>query len=81
MADGNGDGLGRTGVHAFVKDPIACCAGNSPAIAPRGDYEIDQRNDGVCLCSCATNNSFVLTFDAYLQHLNEGRIALALRHG
>ncbi len=65
------------GVHAFVKDPIPCCAETGPAVAPRGDYDIDQGTDGVGLCNCATKNRFTLTFDAYLQHLSEGRIALA----
>lgn len=65
------------GVHAFVKDPIRCCAETGPALAPRGEYDIDSRADGVGLCNCATQNRFTLTFDAYLQHLSEGRIALA----
>ena len=65
------------GVHAFVKDPIPCCAEAGPALAPRGEYDIDQKTDGVRLCNCATKNRFTLSFDAYLQHLTEGRIALA----
>jgi len=64
------------GVHAFIKDPIACCAETGPAVAPRGDYDIDQGADSIGLCNCATKNRFTLTFDAYLQHLIEGRIAL-----
>lgn len=69
-----GDG---EGVHAFIKDPIPCCAETGPAVAPRGDYDIAEGADSVGLCSCATKNRFTLTFDAYLQHLIEGRIALA----
>jgi hypothetical protein len=65
------------GLHAFIRDPIPCCAATGPALAPRGDYDIDQGADSVGLCSCATKNRFTLTFDAYLQHLNEGRISLA----
>lgn len=72
-----GKDISGQGVHAFVKDPIACCAETGPAVAPRGDYDIDPRTDGVGLCNCATKNRFTLTFDAYLQHLSEGRIALA----
>jgi hypothetical protein len=64
------------GVHAFVKDPIACGAEAGPAVAPRGDYDIEAGGDCVGLCNCATKNRFTLSFDAYLQHLNEGRIAL-----
>ncbi len=67
----------ETGVHAFLKDPIAAQAEAGPAVAPRGKYDIDQKADGVGLCNCATKNRFTLSFDAYLQHLSEGRIALA----
>ncbi|MDZ7629010.1 MAG: hypothetical protein U5J99_11485 [Parvularculaceae bacterium] len=65
------------GVHAFLKDPIPCCAETGPALALRGDYDIHQGTHGVGLCNCAMKNRFTLTFDAYLQHLVEGRIALA----
>lgn len=75
MRDGNFNN--GHGVHAFVKDPISAHAETGPAIAPRGEYDIDQGSDNVGLCSCATKNRFTLTFDAYLQHLSEGRIALA----
>jgi hypothetical protein len=64
-------------VHAFLKDPIAARAETGPAIAPRGAYDIDRCEQGVGLCSCATQNRFTLSFDAYLQHLNEGRIAIS----
>ncbi len=67
-----------TGLHAFLKDPIAAHAEAGPALAPRGKYDIDQNADGVGLCNCVTKNRFTLSFDAYLQHLTEGRIALAL---
>ena len=73
----SGKEYGAGGVHAFVKDPIPCCAESGPALAPRGEYDIDSRTDGVALCNCATKNRFTLSFDAYLQHLGEGRIALA----
>ncbi len=65
-----------TGAHAFLKDPIAAHADAGPAVAPRGRYDIDQSADGVGLCNCVTKNRFTLSFDAYLQHLSEGRIAL-----
>jgi hypothetical protein len=67
----------ETGVHAFLKDPITAQAEAGPSVAPRGEYDIDQNADGVDLCNCATKNRFTLSFDAYLQHLSEGRIALA----
>ncbi len=71
-----GSKAGETGVHAFLKDPIIAHAEAGPAVAPRGTYDIDQNADGVGLCNCATKNRFTLSFDAYLQHLSEGRIAL-----
>ncbi len=67
----------KSGLHAFLKDPIAARADDGPAVAPRGDYDIDACDAGVGLCNCATKNRFTLSFDAYLQHLSEGRIALA----
>lgn len=67
----------QSGVHAFLKDSIAAKAESGPAIAPRGDYDIDPCESGVGLCNCVTQNRFTLSFDAYLQHLIEGRIALA----
>ena len=45
-------------------------------MAPRGEYEIEEGSDSVGLCSCATKNRFTLSFDAFLQHFNEGRIAV-----
>lgn len=66
---------------AILKDALPCCADMERALAPRGEYEIEQVKSpaGVCsvgLCSCATHNRFTLSFDAFLQHLNEGRIAV-----
>ena len=66
---------------AILKDPLPCSSGEDPATAPRGEYEVEttKAGGGVCrigLCSCATHNRFTLSFDAFLQHLNEGRIAL-----
>ncbi|MCB2114410.1 MAG: hypothetical protein KDD85_12820 [Parvularculaceae bacterium] len=73
---------------AIIKDPVPCCTQDDRAVdcertlVPCGEYEI-ERMDADCaagrvgLCSCATKNRFTLTFDSFLQHLNEGRIALA----
>ena len=49
--------------------------------APRGEYEIEEVAgaggvSSIGLCSCATQNRFTLSFDAFLQHVNEGRIAV-----
>lgn len=68
---------------AILKDALPCGADDARAIAPRGEYEVSEmRSGGVCaigLCSCATQNRFTLSFDAFLQHLNEGRIAVVRR--
>lgn len=65
---------------AILKVDLPCCADADRVTAPRGEYEISEiRKDGVCavgLCSCATRNRFTLSFDSFLQHLNEGRIAV-----
>ena len=67
---------------AILKDQLPCCADEARTIAPCGEYEIEKIDPagGVCgvgLCSCATHNRFTLSYDAFLQHLIEGRIALA----
>lgn len=66
---------------AILKDAVCCSADAARATAPRGEYRIEKIDPygGVCgvgLCSCATHNRFTLSYDAFLQHLNEGRIAL-----
>jgi len=70
----------RKSDRAILKDALPCSAENERAIAPRGEYEIVKLDGaGACsvgLFSCATQNRFTLTFDAFLQHLNEGRIAV-----
>lgn len=69
---------------AVLKDALPCCANAGKAVAPRGEYEIERvENPGgvasVGLCSCATQNRFTLSYDAFAQHLNEGRIAVLRR--
>lgn len=64
---------------AILKDAVPCYADEARALAPRGEYEIEEKGGCVGLCSCATHNRFSLSFDAYLQHLNEGRIAVVRR--
>ncbi len=69
----------RKGARAILKDALPCSAADQRATAPRGEYEIERGGDCVGLCSCATKNRFTLSFDAFLQHLNEGRISLVNR--
>lgn len=61
---------------AIVKDPIDCGAGGACIKAPCGEYTVDRRCGCIELCKCNDGNVFTLSFDAFLQHLNEGRIAL-----
>ena len=65
-----------TNSKAIVKDAIYYGAGGACQKAPCGEYTIDNRCDCVQLCSCAGENGFTLSFDAFIQHLNEGRIAI-----
>ena len=60
---------------AIVKDAIYYGANGAGQKAPCGEYEIDRCCDCVRLCTCNGDNAFTLSFDAFLQHLTEGRIA------
>ncbi len=69
---------------AILKDAVPCCADAARAVAPRGEYEIEQLAgaggvSSIGLCSCATKNRFTLSFDAFQQHINEGRISVLQR--
>lgn len=67
----------KTGRRALLKEAVPCCADETRALAPRGEYEIEGGADeSIALCSCSTKNRFTLSFDAFLQHFNEGRIAV-----
>jgi len=81
MASTSAPGKSGKGKRAILKDSVSCRANQAHATAPRGEYEIEKvaGAGGVCsigLCSCATHNRFTLSFDAFVQHLNEGRIAV-----
>ena len=81
MASSSASGKSGKGGRAILKDAVSCCANAERALAPRGEYEIEQVEgaggvSSVGLCSCATQNRFTLSFDAFLQHVNEGRIAV-----
>lgn len=68
-----------SGERAVLREAVACCAENGRTLAPRGEYEIQKNPNSVGLCSCVTQNRFTLSFDAFLQHLNEGRILVSER--
>lgn len=62
---------------AFVKDVLPYGKGDAAGLAPRGEYEVERGAECVGLCNCQDHNAFTLSFDAFLQYLQEGRIALA----
>lgn len=76
MAAGVSPEKSSGGKRAILKDAVPCSADQARATAPRGEYEIEEGPCSIGLCSCATQNRFTLSFDAFLQHLNEGRIAV-----
>ena len=61
---------------AQLHEPLACFGEEGARIAPTGVYEIEGCEDGVRLCNCADANRFSISFDAWLQHVMEGRVAL-----
>lgn len=63
-------------IRAFVRSAVHYGAGASRALAPRGEYEIEPRGNCVGLCACGADCVFTLSFDAFQQHVVEGRIAI-----
>lgn len=61
---------------ALVKDAVSYGSGDACGRAQRGEYEIEHRSDCIGFCTCSGENAFTLSFDAFIQHLNEGRIAI-----
>ena len=76
MASTSAPGKSGKGKRAILKDSVSCKADQTRALAPRSEYEIEEGPCSIGLCSCATRNRFTLSFDAFVQHLNEGRIAV-----
>ena len=62
---------------AQLKEPLACDTGGGSGIAPAGDYRIECCDGRMGLRHCASENLFTLSFDAWLQHLIEGRVTLS----
>lgn len=61
---------------AIVKEAVYYGSSAACRRAPRGEYHIDRRRDCVGFCDCDGRADFTLSFDAFCQHVNEGRIAL-----
>jgi hypothetical protein len=61
---------------AIIKDAVFYGTSGDSRRAPCGEYTVNKRCDCVLLCKCNDEKAFSLSLDAFLQHLNEGRIAL-----
>ncbi len=62
---------------AIIKDAIRFGTAPSGETAPCGEYEVTCNDGCVGLCHCKDQRAFTISLDAFIQHLNEGRIALA----
>ena len=63
---------------AVVKEEIYYGEGGACEKASCGEYEVDNRCDCVKLCKRNGDGAFRLSMDAFIQHLNEGRIAFVV---
>ncbi len=61
---------------AIIKDEIRFGTSPSGENAPCGEYELTCNDGCVGLCHCTDKRAFTLSLDAFIQHLNEGRIAV-----
>lgn len=61
---------------ALVRDGVEGETDGERRHAPRGEYAVTRSDCGVGLCGGASENSFTLSYDAFLQHITEGRISL-----
>lgn len=61
---------------AIVKDAVFYGSSETCSRAPCGEYEIERRCDCIGFCDCNGERAFTLSFDAFLQHVTEGRIAI-----
>ena len=65
-------------VKAIIKETIRFGGALAGQSAPSGEYDVDCRDGCVGLCLCQDKDRcFTLSMDAFIQHLHEGRIALA----
>ncbi len=60
---------------AIIKEAVSFRGENASERAACGEYDIECRSDCVGFCNCTDKSAFTLSFDAFIQHLNEGRIA------
>ena len=63
-------------IRAVIRNPIPYGAAHARETAPRGEYLVENRESCVDLCECDGGCAFTLSFDAFQQHVVEGRIAV-----
>ncbi len=61
---------------AIIRETLPYRAADETALAPTGEYRLEDRSGCVGLCQCSGGCDFTLSIDAFQQHLAEGRIAL-----
>jgi len=61
---------------AIVRETLPYGAADTAALAPSGEYRLEDRDNCVGLCQCAGECSFTLSIDAFLQYVAEGRIGV-----
>ena len=66
----------QSGIRAIVREKIHYGSSGGHSLAPRGEYTIESRGNSIGLCECAGECDFTLSFDAFQQHVVEGRIAI-----
>lgn len=66
----------QIGPKAMVREKIQYGSSDVRNMAPRGEYLIKARGGCIGLCECDGACDFTLSFDAFQQHVVEGRIAI-----
>lgn len=66
----------QSGLRAIVREKIHYGSSDGRNLAPRGEYTIEPRGNCIGLCECGGDCDFTLSFDAFQQHVVEGRIAI-----
>lgn len=61
---------------AVVGDCVFYAGADGAHLAPCGEYALEPRDECVGFCACSGANAFTLSYDAFVQHLTEGRIRL-----
>ncbi len=66
----------QSGLRAIVREKIHYGANGGRNLAPCGEYRIEPQGSCIGLCESSGECAFTLSFDAFQQHVVEGRIAI-----